>query len=275
MEKDIKIGKIGFVSLVDVMGNDDAIADAARISYKKGTKKISDNIGLIRYLVRNSHTSPLEMGVLRFHLKLPIFVMRQLVRHRTASLNEQSGRYSEMSDEFYLPELEDIKEQSKTNKQGTGDDLDFEKKATVSNIIENSHKSSYQDYKDILDNGVARELSRIVLPVSNFTECVWQINLHNFMHFLKLRLDHHAQKEIRDYAQAMYELAKPHFPICFDAFNDYVVNSIRLSELDIKVIAKMLDVSKLNSSGFEEIFKNSREKQEFLEKLDKISSFTK
>ena len=215
--KEQTIHKHGFVRLIDVMGDDSSIADAARVSYGTGTRSVSDNRNLIRYLVRHKHTSPLEMVEVKFHLKLPIFVMRQLVRHRTASLNEYSGRYSIMSDDCYVPELDYIQPQSKTNNQGRGDDgLSDGWKTRYQQTIDDIRYKCLVAYDFLIGNksighgGLTRELARTVLPVSNYTECYWKIDLHNFFHFCKLRMDDHAQQEIQDYAKAMYELSLIH-----------------------------------------------------------------
>ena len=205
-----KIHNHGFVGLIDVMGSDSDIADAARVSYGSGTKTISDDRNLVRYLVRHKHTSPLEMAEVKFHLKLPIFVMRQLVRHRTANLNEYSGRYSEMSNEFYMPEPEYLAPQSTTNKQGRDGELTTNDKMSIRGFLYDAFTSAYEGYKcllgkesnePILITGLSRELARIVMPVANYTECYWKCDLHNFFHLCKLRIDKHAQKEIVDFAE--------------------------------------------------------------------------
>ena len=229
------------------MGSDNAIADAARVSYGEGTRSVSDNRNLIRYLVRHRHTSPLEMGTVKFHLKLPIFVMRQLVRHRTASLNEYSGRYSIMSDDCYVPELDYIQPQSKTNNQGRSDDgLSDGWKTKYQQTIDDIRYKCLVAYdflignKSIKHGGLTRELARTVLPVSNYTECYWKIDLHNFFHFCKLRMDDHAQREIQDYAKVMYEMVKPHFPSSCEAFEDYIYNSVTLSRMEINALQHTL-----------------------------------
>ena len=245
--KEQTIHKYGFVRLIDIMGSDNDIADAARVSYGEGTRSVSDNRNLIRYLVRHRHTSPLEMGTVKFHLKLPIFVMRQLVRHRTASLNEYSGRYSIMSDDCYVPELDYIQPQSKTNNQGRGDDgLSDGWKTKYQQTINEIKTKCLIAYRFLIGTesiehgGLTRELARMVLPVSNYTECYWKIDLHNFFHFCKLRMDDHAQQEIQDYAKAMYEMVKPHFPSSCEAFEDYIYNSVTLSKMEINALQHTL-----------------------------------
>jgi len=240
------------------MGSDGDIADAARVSYGKGTRAVSDNRNLIRYLVRHKHTSPLEMASVKFHLKLPIFVMRQLVRHRTAKLNEYSGRYSIMSDDCYVPESEYIQPQSISNKQGRGGELSDSWKQKYKTIISDITNKAIIAYKILIGNetishgGLTRELARTVLPVSNYTECYWKIDLHNFFHFCNLRMDSHAQQEIRDYAIPMFEMVKPHFPIATEAFEDYILDSITLSRLEKNVLEYVFNHFPLqqHSSGF-------------------------
>ena len=253
-----KVHKHGFVRLVDIMGSDGDIADAARVSYGKGTRAVSDNRNLIRYLVRHKHASPLEMASVKFHLKLPIFVMRQLVRHRTAKLNEYSGRYSVMSDDCYVPESEYIQPQSMSNKQGRAGKLSDSWKRKYKTIISDITTKAIIAYELLLGNktiehgGLTRELARTVLPVSNYTECYWKIDLHNFFHFCKLRMDSHAQQEIRDYAVPMFEMVKPHFPIATEAFEDYILDSITLSRLEKNVLEYVFNHFPLqqHSSGF-------------------------
>ena len=242
MVKEQQVHDHGFVRLIDVMGDDNSIADAARVSYGEGTHSVSDNRNLIRYLVRHKHTSPLEMVELKFHLKLPIFVMRQLVRHRTASLNEYSGRYSIMSNDCYVPELDYIQPQSQTNNQGRGDGLSNSWKIKYQQTIREFKDKCLTAYDFLIGNesvehgGLTRELARTVLPVSNYTECYWKIDLHNFFHFCRLRMDDHAQQEIQDYAKVMYEMVKPEVPNSAEAFEDYIYNSVTMSRMELNVL---------------------------------------
>ena len=269
----IEVHELGFVKLLDVMGNDEEVENAARISYGEGTRKVSQTRNLIRYLMRHKHTSPFEMCEVKFHIKLPIFVMRQLVRHRTANLNEYSGRYSIMSNEYYLPEADYLQKQSATNKQGreevhphTGK-MHFE----FNRVYDNAHIA----YENLLDENIARELARTVLPVANYTECIWKIDLHNFFHVVHLRADDHAQREIQDYANAMYELIKPHFPLCCEAFEDYVVNARTFSSQEMDVIRDLLEYTDTKAAlagmsiedGALKDRLGKRERTEFLEKL--------
>ena len=279
--QEIKIHKHGFVRLVDTMGSDGDIADAARVSYGKGTRAVSDNRNLIRYLIRHKHTSPIEMASVKFHMKLPIFVMRQVIRHRTASVNEYSGRYSVMSDDCYIPEVEYIQPQSQSNKQGRGGELSAMWKDKYKTVIGDITRKTLIAYKLLVgeesfgDPGLSRELSRIVLPVSNYTECYWKIDLHNFFHFCRLRMDSHAQQEIQDYANAMYELVKPHFPIAVEAFEDYSLGSKSFSRMEMDVLQYILKsfpdiqvlLEKIDKSEDLDFGLGKREWTEFKEKL--------
>ena len=235
----------GFVGLVDYMGSDSAIVQAARVSYGDGTKQVQDDRNLIRYLMRHEHTTPFEMCEVKFHIKLPIFVMRQLVRHRTASMNEYSARYSVLTDEFYIPELEQIQKQSTTNKQGREESAwGFEEKRNVQHSFQRSFFNAYKEYENLLgkdDNGLARELARSVLPVGGYTELYWKANLKNFLHMARLRMDPHAQWEIQEFARAMYDLVKPLFPEACQAFEDYQQNSMRLSKMEIDLVKRLLN----------------------------------
>jgi thymidylate synthase (FAD) len=241
----------GFVGLVDHMGSDNAIVQAARVSYGAGTKQVQDDRNLIRYLMRHEHTTPFEMCEVKFHIKLPIFVMRQLVRHRTASMNEYSARYSVLTDEFYIPELEQIQKQSTTNKQGREDsEWDWQDKRNVQHAFQRSFHNAYKEYASLLgkeDNGLARELARSVLPVGGYTELYWKANLKNFLHMARLRMDPHAQWEIREFAGAMYDLVKPLFPEACSAFEDYAVNSVKLSAGEYELVKNLISRAKWTS----------------------------
>jgi thymidylate synthase (FAD) len=238
----------GFVGLIDHMGSDSAIVQAARVSYGAGTKQVQDDRNLIRYLMRHEHTTPFEMCSVKFHIKLPIFVMRQLVRHRTASMNEYSARYSVLTDEFYIPELENIQPQSTSNKQGREEgEWDFEKKRDIQHAFQRSFHNAFKEYLLLLgkdDDGLARELARSVLPVGGYTECYWTANLKNFLHMARLRMDPHAQWEIRKFADAMYQLAKPLFPEACQAFEDYAVNTVKFSAAEFGLLKSLLTLSK-------------------------------
>jgi len=268
------IHQLGFVKLLDVMGDDEEVENSARISYGDGTRKVNQTRNLIRYLMRHKHTSPFEMCEVKFHLKLPIFVMRQLVRHRTANLNEYSGRYSVMSNEFYLPEGDYLAKQSTTNNQGRGEVL--EQQGLLQFEFNRIYDGASMAYQVLLEHDLSREVARALLPVANYTECIWKIDLHNFFHFVKLRSDSHAQREIRDYADAMYELVKPNFPICCEAFEDYIQGATTFSKQEMGVIKELLEYADTKAElagmsvkdvGVLESKLGKRESQEFLEKL--------
>jgi len=268
------IHQLGFVKLLDVMGDDEEVENSARISYGEGTRKVNQTRNLIRYLMRHKHTSPFEMCEVKFHLKLPIFIMRQLVRHRTANLNEYSGRYSVMSNEFYLPEGDYLAKQSTTNSQGRGEVL--EQQGLLQFEFNRIYDGASMAYQVLLEEDLSREVARAVLPVANYTECIWKIDLHNFFHFVKLRSDSHAQREIRDYADAMYELVKPNFPLCCEAFEDYVQGATTFSKQEMGVIKELLEYTDTKAAlagmsvkdvGVLESKLGKRESKEFLEKL--------
>lgn len=241
LDKEYKVLDKGFVRLVDYLGSDERIVQAARVSYGEGTKNYRQDKGLINYLLRNDHTSPFEQVIFTFHIKMPIFVARQWIRHRTARVNEISGRYSVMKDEFYVPELSDIARQSEDNKQGrVPEAMDPGTAKKVRDIIEKNQKQNYSDYKDLLEIDLARELSRINLPLSLYTEMYWQIDLHNLFHFLGLRMDMHAQKEIRDYANILYEIAAKTCPIACEAFLEHKVKAVQLSGTEAEAVRRIL-----------------------------------
>ena len=267
------VHQLGFVKLLDVMGSDEEVENAARISYGKGTRKVSQTRNLIRYLIRHKHTSPLEMCEVKFHIKLPIFIMRQLVRHRMANLNEYSGRYSIMSDEFYLPEADYLQKQSTTNNQGREEVIP--NKGLLQFEFNRIYDGAQIAYENLLNFELTKELARAVLPVANYTECIWKIDLHNFFHFVKLRADKHAQREIQDYANAMYELVKPKFPLCCEAFEDYNRDAVTFSKQEMDVIRELLEYTDTKAAlagmsikaGTLEHQLGKRERTEFLEKL--------
>ena len=236
----IKCFDKGFVRLVDSMGGDDAIVQAARVSYGKGTSKVSQDRGLIRYLMRHRHTTPFEMVEFKFHCKMPIFVARQWVRHRTANINEYSLRYSEARDEFYYPEPKHIQFQSVLNKQGRKGEVPKELKQKVQNYFEEISKRSFEMYSELNEAGIARELARAVLPVNLYTEWYWKNDLHNLLHFIGLRSDSHAQYEIRVYSDAMAKSVKKVAPFAWEAYQDYVVNGMRFSRIEKSLLEKKL-----------------------------------
>lgn len=265
IDKAIKCLNEGFVRLVDYMGDDAAIVQAARVSYGTGTKSYREDRGLIRYLLRNKHTSPFEMVEFKFHVKLPIFVARQMIRHRTANVNEYSGRYSEMKDEFYIPDIEQLRTQSADNKQGrSSETLKPEAAQKVLNSMLDSQKNAFTEYQSYLEEDLARELARINFPLSAYTEWYWKIDLHNLLHFLRLRLDKHAQYEIRVFGEAIYELIKDIVPAAIEAFDDYVLNSKTFSKAEVNIVKELIDKSKLNTEFLIEKGLSKREAIEFL-----------
>lgn len=274
-DKDALLGKRidcldkGFVRLIDVMGDDAAIVQAARVSYGTGTKKVLEDRGLIRYLLRHAHTTPFEMVEFKFHVKLPIFVARQWIRHRTANVNEYSGRYSEMKDEFYTPHPNDIRPQSVANKQGRSDETLPEGMAEqAANAFKSGQDDAYAQYQEFLEQGIAREIARINLPVSNYTEWYWKIDLHNLFHFLRLRIDAHAQYEIRVFAEAIAELVQPFVPYAWEAFEDYVLNAHRMTAPELKVIKHLLGSMEFPSDEtLTELGLKGREAVEFKDKM--------
>jgi len=221
LDKEFKVLDHGIVRLVDYMGSDSAIVQAARVSYGEGTKQVTQDRGLIRYLLRHKHTTPFEMVEFKFHIKLPIFVARQWIRHRSANVNEYSGRYSVMREEFFVPDAAEIRYQSTVNKQGRStEEVPDELKKRVLEYLVESQKEAYAKYSEFVEDGLARELARINLPLSLYTEWYWKIDLHNLFHFLRLRIDPHAQKEIQEYGLVMADIVKTVCPVAFEAFMD-------------------------------------------------------
>ena len=239
-EDAIKCLDKGFVRLVDSMGGDDAIVQAARVSYGQGTSKVSQDRGLIRYLMRHRHTTPFEMVEFKFHCKMPIFVARQWVRHRTANINEYSLRYSEARDEFYYPEPENIQFQSSLNKQGRSGEVPPELKQKVLDYFHENSERSFALYQELNKAGVARELARSLLPVNIYTEWYWKNDLHNLLHFIGLRSDSHAQYEIRVFSDAMAHYVKEKAPFAWEAYQDYVVHGMRFSKIEKGLLEKQL-----------------------------------
>ena len=230
----------GFVRLVDSMGGDDAIVQAARVSYGKGTSKVSQDRGLIRYLMRHRHTTPFEMVEFKFHCKMPIFVARQWVRHRTANINEYSLRYSEARDEFYYPDPAQIQYQSALNKQGRAGKVPKKLTDKVLQYFKEISEKSFDMYQELNEAGLARELIRAILPVNLYTEWYWKNDLHNLMHFIGLRSDSHAQYEIRIYSDAMAESVKKAAPHAWEAYQDYVVKGMRFSRIEQSLLERNL-----------------------------------
>ncbi|MCI4354514.1 MAG: FAD-dependent thymidylate synthase [Thermoplasmata archaeon] len=231
----------GYVVLVDYMGNDAAIVQAARVSYGMGTKTVRDDRGLVRYLMRHRHTTPFEMVEFKLLIRLPIYVARQVIRHRTASVNEHSARYSIIPDEYDLPAVGGVYLQSKRNRQGRGDPAPPEVDERFRAELERLCREAYGVYEKALVDGVARETARMVLPVAYYTEWYWKINLHNLLHFLSLRLDPHAQEETRLYAREMAKIARAVCPISYEAFEEFTLESLNLSRREQRAVRALLD----------------------------------
>jgi thymidylate synthase (FAD) len=233
----------GFVALVDCMPRlvpegktgDFAIVQAARVSYGQGTKQVSEARGLVRYLMRHRHSTPFEMVEFKFHIAMPIFVARQWIRHRTANVNEYSARYSIVPDRFYRPDVESVRKQSKSNRQGGDEPIEAGTAEEFLGLLERA-EAHYKEYLALTEKGVARELARAALPVSVYTEWYWKCDLHNIFHFLSLRMDPHAQLEIQVFARAMYELMKPIVPVSCEAFEDYRLDAMHLTKLEIEAM---------------------------------------
>jgi thymidylate synthase (FAD) len=268
LDREFPVLDKGFVRLVDYLGGDERVVQSARVSYGAGTKSYREDAALIDYLLRNSHTSPFEQVVLTFHVKLPIFVARQWVRHRTARLNEISGRYSVMKDDFYVPAPEDVALQSTDNKQGRSDVvLEPGNAEKIREAFVAIQKAGYDFYSSLVGVGIARELARINLPLSVYTEWYWQIDLHNLFHFLELRLDSHAQKEIRLYAEVLLAIAKKVAPSCCESFDRHILSGVRFSGEELAELRKRLGGSGAGESGlsgkalerFEEKLKNGNQ----------------
>ncbi len=260
LDKKFKVLNKGFVRLVDYMGSDERIVQSARVSYGKGTKSYRQDKGLIDYLLRNEHTSPFEQVIFTFHVKLPIFVARQWIRHRTARVNEISGRYSIMRPEFYIPYKRDISFQSTDNKQARStEQVPHNLQEKVLKLLLADQRSTYSNYQSMIKDNIAKELARINLPLSLYTEWYWQIDLNNLLHFLKLRMGSHSQKEIRLYAEKMYEICKKVCPITFEAFDKHILGGTRFSKTEMQALKNMLKGKK---SGLE-----GKKLNQFLDKL--------
>jgi len=267
----------GFIRVVDYMGNDTSIVQAARVSYGKGTKKVNTDAGLIKYLMRHWHSTPFEMCEIKYHVKLPIFIARQWIRHRTANVNEYSARYSILDKEFYLPEPNHLAAQSKNNRQGRGDILQGEQAKKVLDLLKGDAERTYDNYEKMLNerydgsiidenqDGLARELARMNLTLGTYTQWYWKTDLLNLMNFLRLRADHHAQYEIRAYADAMLDTLKKWVPITYEAFLDYRVGGTEVSSKGKEVLKKLIGGENIDmeSSGL-----SKREWNELMEAFE-------
>ena len=280
MFKPLPVLDHGFVRIIDYMGDDAAIVQAARVSYGKGTTKVSDDAGLLNYLLRHRHSTPFEMCEIKYHIKLPIFIARQWIRHRTANVNEYSARYSVLDREFYIPDQVNLATQSKSNRQGRGEVLEGKEAAAVLDLLRDDAENNYNHYVEMLNedesgqiidetrDGLSRELARMNLTLNTYTQWYWKIDLHNLLHFLSLRADEHAQYEIRVYAEAIMETVKRWCPITYDAFIDHRINSVTLSGKAIQVIKKMIDGVSIDQEESGLSKREWRELMGVLEKLD-------
>ncbi len=240
-ENTIKCLDQGFVRLVDVMGDDGSVVQAARVSYGKGTKNVRQDKGLINYLMKHEHNSPFEMVEFKFHCKMPIFVARQWIRHRTASVNEISGRYSIMEDTVWRPLANDLRQQAKINRQGSIEEpIPEPKNSEVLNQYNKDIEDIFRHYHEYVDKGVAREIARVNLPLSTYTEWYWKMDMHNLLHFLWLRLDQHAQKEIRIYAEAIAEFVKKKCPFTWEAFEEHRLHASRFSHSELEAVKNVV-----------------------------------
>jgi len=234
----------GFVRVIDYMGDDAAITQAARVSYGKGTKKVSNDEGLIRYLMRHWHSTPFEMCEVKFHVKLPVFVARQWIRHRTANVNEYSARYSILDREFYIPAPDALAAQSTINNQGRGEVLEGDEAQRVLDLLRDDSMRAYDHYEDMLSQegqkGLARELARMNLPANIYTQWYWKVDLHNLFHFMRLRADAHAQYEIRVYAEEMCRIVADWVPMAYGAFEDYRMGGVQLSGRAVECVRRLL-----------------------------------
>ena len=275
--KPIEVLDHGFIRVIDYMGDDSSIVQSARVSYGKGTKKISNDKGLIKYLMRHRHSTPFEMCEIKFHIKLPIFIARQWIRHRTANVNEYSARYSVLDKEFYIPSAENLAAQSAINNQGRGDTLTDDEASNVIQILKKDAEQTYSNYETLLNessegniideskSGIARELARMNLTLNTYTQWYWKIDLNNLLHFLALRADDHAQYEIRVYADAMLDIVKKWVPLTYEAFEDYRIGGTELSAKEVNLMRKLLKGEKVS---FEEEGLSKREWSELQRKFE-------
>ena len=275
--KPIEVLDHGFIRVIDYMGDDSSIVQSARVSYGKGTKKISNDKGLIKYLMRHRHSTPFEMCEIKFHIKLPIFIARQWIRHRTANVNEYSARYSILDKEFYIPSAENLAAQSAINNQGRGDALTDDEASNVIQILKKDAEQTYSNYETLLNessegniideskSGIARELARMNLTLNTYTQWYWKIDLNNLLHFLALRADDHAQYEIRVYADAILDIVKKWVPLTYEAFEDYRIGGTELSAKEVNLMRKLLKGEKVS---FEEEGLSKREWSELQRKFE-------
>ena len=273
--KKFKVLDHGFVRVIDYMGDDSSIVQAARVSYGKGTKKINQDKSLINYLLSHRHSTPFEMNEIKLHIKLPIFIARQWIRHRTANVNEYSARYSILEREIYIPSLENLQTQSKTNNQGRGENIRDNEAKEKLNLIKKNSDQTFDNYSFLLNedssgniidqsnDGIARELARMTLPLNTYTQWYWKIDLHNLMHFLSLRFDVHAQYEIRVYADIILNVMKKWVPLTYDAFLRYRMEGFSMSSEGVNFLKSILKNEKFDRNRI-----SKREINEIIKKFD-------
>lgn len=269
LDKEFKVLDKGFVRLIDYMGNDSRIVQSARVSYGAGTKTVSEDKGLINYLLKNQHMTPFEKVRFEFHVKLPIFIARQWIRHRMGSFNELSGRYSVLKNEAYLPQLDRLCIQSTNNKQGSGETLPPEIANKLQFLFNQEQGRAFEMYEDFLEEGLARELARINLPLSTYTEWYWTVDLRNLFNFLYLRFDGHAQWEIQEYSKVVADMTKAVCPLAYDAFENHVKNAVKFSGEEIKVLQVLAVVNWFTEAKvkYAEEQLGVKKAKEFLDKL--------
>jgi thymidylate synthase (FAD) len=267
LDKTLDVLDHGFVRLVDYLGGDARIVQSARVSYGEGTKTVREDRALIDYLLRHQHTSPFEQVIFTFHVKMPIFVARQWIRHRTARLNEISGRYSVMKDEFYVPRPFEVRLQSRANRQGGSDEeVPEELRERVIRVLQEGQGVTYRAYEGLLEDGIARELARVNLPLSLYTEMYWQIDLNNLFHFLRLRMDWHAQYEIRAYGDAMAGIVRAVCPLAYEAFEEHILHARTFSRSELELLRAAVDPARLEGALEASGLRRTR-RREFLAKL--------
>jgi len=267
LDKTLDVLDHGFVRLVDYLGGDARIVQSARVSYGEGTKTVREDRALIDYLLRHQHTSPFEQVIFTFHVKMPSFVARQGIRHRTARLNEISGRYSVMKDEFYVPRPFEVRLQSRANRQGGSDEeVPEELRERVIRVLQEGQGVTYRAYEGLLEDGIARELARVNLPLSLYTEMYWQIDLNNLFHFLRLRMDWHAQYEIRAYGDAMAGIVRAVCPLAYEAFEEHILHARTFSRSELELLRAAVDPARLESALEASSLRRTR-RREFLAKL--------
>jgi thymidylate synthase (FAD) len=265
LNQEFKMLDHGFIRVIDYMGNDSSVVQAARVSYGEGTKKISEDRALIHYLLKNRHDSPFEMCELKVHIKCPFFVARQWMRHRAGHYNETSARYSIVDREYYVPESDQVAYQSKGNKQGRENITEDELSQAFLTKLSLASEAAHASYDYFIEENVAREISRCFLTMNYYTEFYWKVDLRNLMHFIKLRSDIHAQYEIRVYAMQLLEIVKLWVPMTYDAFDNYVLNGVYFSRIEHDLLQKQLHGQEI---FFEESGLSKREWDEFVKKCD-------